>query len=115
MAERIVIDTGSGGIDLLRSGARDVRLDTGSGSVEAELGTVIDRLVVDTGSGSVSLRLPENLGATLEIETGSGGIEVDFPVAITRRARDELRGTIGDGRGRITIDTGSGSVRIRRM
>jgi hypothetical protein len=115
IAERIVIDTGSGGIDLLRSGARDVRLDTGSGSIEAELGTAIDRLVVDTGSGSVSLRLPENLGATLEIETGSGGIEVDFPVAITRRARDELRGTIGDGRGRITIDTGSGSVRIRRM
>ncbi|HUG39744.1 MAG TPA: DUF4097 family beta strand repeat-containing protein [Longimicrobiales bacterium] len=114
-ASRIEIDTGSGRIDLLRSSAREVRLDTGSGSVEAELSGEIADLEVDTGSGSVSLRLPENLSATLAIETGSGGIEVDFPVSITRRARDELRGQIGDGRGRIVVDTGSGSIRLRRM
>lgn len=115
VASSIEIDTGSGGIDLLASSARTVRLDTGSGSVEAELSGRIDDLEVDTGSGSVSVRLPENLSATLEIDTGSGGIEVDFPVSITRRARDELRGQIGDGDGRIVIDTGSGSVRLRRL
>ena len=114
-AERIEIDTGSGGIELRRSAARDVELDTGSGSVNVELATDVDRLIVDTGSGSVTLRLPEELGARLEIETGSGGIDVDFPVLATRRARDQLRGEIGDGQGRIMIDTGSGSVRIRRM
>jgi hypothetical protein len=114
-ADRLEIDTGSGGIELRRSAARDVMLDTGSGSVTAELTGPIDRLLVDTGSGSVTLRLPEDLSAELEIETGSGGIEVDFPVLTTRRARDELRGRIGDGDGRIVIDTGSGSVRIRRM
>ena len=114
-AEVIEIDTGSGGIDLLRSSARDVRLDTGSGSVEAELSGVVDNLEVDTGSGSVTLRLPESLSATLAIETGSGGIEVDFPVSITRRSRDELRGQIGDGGGRIVVDTGSGSIRLLRL
>lgn len=114
-ARGLEIDTGSGGIELRRSAARDIRLDTGSGSVLAELMSDIDRLVVDTGSGSVTLRLPADLGADLDIETGSGGIEVDFPVMTTRRSRDELRGRIGDGGGRIEIDTGSGSVRIRRM
>ncbi len=113
VARAIEIDTGSGGITLLRSAARDVRLDTGSGSVRAELGTDVDDVEIDTGSGSVTLVLPEDLGAALEIETGSGGIEVDFPVMVTRRSRDELRGEIGDGRGRIHIDTGSGSIRIR--
>lgn len=112
-ARSILIDTGSGGIELRRSSARDVRLDTGSGSVVAELADVIDDLLVDTGSGSVTLYLSPDLDAALAIETGSGGIDVDFPVMTTRRARDELRGTIGNGTGNITIDTGSGSVRIR--
>lgn len=112
-ARRIGIDTGSGGITLRRSAARDLRLDTGSGSVEADLTSAIDRLIVDTGSGSVTVRLPADLSAELSIETGSGGIDVDFPVMVTRRARDELKGRIGDGLGTIRIDTGSGSVRIR--
>ena len=98
-----------------QAAARDVIIDTGSGSVEAELSGQIDDLAVDTGSGSVTLRLPASLDATLTIETGSGGIDVDFPLSITRRARDELRGQIGEGRGRIVIDTGSGSVSLRRM
>lgn len=114
-ARRIDIDTGSGTITMRRSSARDIRLDTGSGSVRADLTTEIDRLVVDTGSGSVTVRLPADLSARLAIETGSGGIETDFPVMITRRARDELHGTIGDGRGTIEIDTGSGSVRLLKQ
>lgn len=114
-ARRIDIDTGSGGIELRRSSGRDVRLDTGSGSVQADLTSEIDRLVVDTGSGSVTIRLPAELSARLAIETGSGGIHTDFPVMVTRRARDELRGTIGDGRATIEIDTGSGGVRLLRQ
>jgi lia operon protein LiaG len=114
-ARRIEIDTGSGGIDLRNAAAADVRLDTGSGSVDAELTRDVDNLVIDTGSGSVTVALPEDAGARLEVETGSGGIDVDFPVMVSRRARDELRGEIGDGRGTIEIDTGSGSVRIRRL
>lgn len=113
-AARITIDTGSGGIDLLRSSARDVTLDTGSGSIEADLAGEIEDLVVDTGSGSVTLRLPQDISATVALETSSGRLEVDFPVSITRRSRDELRGQIGDGRGRIVVDTGSGSIRLLR-
>jgi len=112
-ARTILIDTGSGSIALERSSGRDVRLDTGSGSVTAELTSELERLLVDTGSGSVTLHLPADLSAELAIETGSGGIDVDFPLMMTRRARNELHGTIGDGRGRIVVDTGSGSVRIR--
>lgn len=114
-ARRIDIDTGSGSITMRHSSARDIRLDTGSGSVRADLTEEIDRLVVDTGSGSVTVRLPAELSARVAIETGSGGIETDFPVMITRRARDELHGTIGDGRGTIEIDTGSGSVRLLKQ
>ena len=114
-ANRLVIDTGSGGIDVMRSSARDVTFDTGSGSVEAELTGDVDDMVIDTGSGSVTLRLPADLDATVDLESGSGGIDVDFPLSVTRRGRDVLRGQIGDGGGRIVVETGSGSVRLRRI
>jgi len=108
------IDTGSGDIDVSDAAAQQVRLDTGSGSVRCELTSNPTNLDVDTGSGSVTLTLPPSYSATLEVETGSGGIEVDFPVEARRFGSDHLTGRIGDGRGTLRVDTGSGSVRILR-
>ncbi|MBI2071848.1 MAG: DUF4097 family beta strand repeat protein [Gemmatimonadetes bacterium] len=81
-------------------------------SVRCELASNPTSLDVDTGSGSVTLTLPASYGATVEIETGSGGIDVDFPVEARRFGSDPLTGRIGDGRGTLRVDTGSGSVRI---
>lgn len=113
-ARRLVVDTGSGSIDLRSVRSSDVALDTGSGSIDVELLTDVESLNVDTGSGSVTVRVPADLGASVEIETGSGGIDLDFPVQVRRVERDRLSGTIGDGRGRIVIDTGSGTIRLLR-
>ena len=108
------VDTGSGSIELERVSAAQVVLDTGSGSIDIELMSDIDRLSADTGSGSVTVRAPAGLGATVDIETGSGGIDLDFPLEVRSVRRDHVRGTIGDGRGEIKIDTGSGGVRLIR-
>lgn len=113
-ADIVVIDTGSGSIELESVTSRNVMLDTGSGSIDVELTTDVDRLEADTGSGGVTIRAPASLGATVDIETGSGGIDLDFPVEVRSVRRDRVRGTIGDGRGEITIDTGSGSIRLLR-
>jgi len=113
-ADRLHVDTGSGGIHLGQVRVPDVYLDTGSGSVEIDLLVDVTRLDVDTGSGSVTIHAPEDLGAAVDIETGSGGIDVDFPVRVTKVRRDLLQGTIGDGNGRIRIDTGSGGVHLIR-
>jgi DUF4097 and DUF4098 domain-containing protein YvlB len=106
------VDTGSGGIRLERVSSSDVTLDTGSGAVSVELLDRVENLLVDTGSGSVTLYLPANVGAEIEAETGSGGIDVEVPVQIRSVKRDHLLGRIGDGRGRIDIDTGSGAIRL---
>jgi hypothetical protein len=108
------LDTGSGRVALRGVRAPDIQLDTGSGSVELLLAADVERLTVDSGSGSVTIGVPESLGATLTAETGSGGIDVDFPLTVTRRGRDYLRAQLGDGRGRIEIDAGSGAIRLRR-
>lgn len=108
------VDTGSGGIDLGAVASSDIVLDTGSGSVTLELLQDVERLDVDTGSGSVTLRVPDDVGAEILVETGSGGIDVQLPVQVRRAERDRMEGTLGDGRGRIRVDTGSGGIRLLR-
>ena len=111
---RLDIDTGSGGVRVESATADQVVIDTGSGSVHAAVGGTVSDVEIDTGSGSVTLVLPADYGATVDIESGSGGIDLDFPVQVRRVEQDHVRGTIGDGSGRLKIDTGSGRISIRR-
>jgi hypothetical protein len=112
--DKLLIDTGSGSVDATAVRSRDVLVDTGSGSVTLTVLTDVESLNIDTGSGSVTLTLPPTVGATVDIETGSGDIDLGFPVEATRLGHSHLQGKIGDGQGRIVIETGSGSVRLRR-
>ncbi len=111
---QLSIDTGSGGVEVGNAIARDVMVDTGSGSVRVELMADARDVEIDTGSGSVTLSVPEGFGAEIEIETGSGSIDLDFPLQVRRFERTSITGTLGDGNGRVTIDTGSGNIQIRK-
>jgi lia operon protein LiaG len=112
IASYLKVDTGSGEIVLSGVSAPEVYLDTGSGQVDVELLEDVDELLVDTGSGGVTLRVPASLGAEIEVDTGSGGIDVNIPVEVREVKRNYMRGILGDGRGRIVVDTGSGGVRL---
>jgi lia operon protein LiaG len=112
VAASLGVDTGSGAIDLRGVSAPDVILDTGSGSVEVELLEDVDRLEIDTGSGSVTIWVPSSVGAEVEMETGAGGIDLDLPLEVREAKRDYVRGILGDGDGRIHVDTGSGAIRL---
>ncbi|MEP7027050.1 MAG: DUF4097 family beta strand repeat-containing protein [Candidatus Eisenbacteria bacterium] len=114
-AARITADTGSGRIALSGISCPNLHIDTGSGGVHVGLIADVDELYVDTGSGSVTIQAPPTLGAALHFETGSGGIDCDFPLRIVDRNEDTLNATLGDGRGRIVIDTGSGDLRLIRL
>jgi DUF4097 and DUF4098 domain-containing protein YvlB len=105
-------DVGSGGVRLDRVRATQVAVDAGSGSTELELLSTVDRMKVEAGSGGVTIHLPASQSANVDIETGSGGIDTDFDVQITRFERRHMIGRIGDGRGQIHIESGSGSVRL---
>jgi len=105
-------DVGSGGVRLGRVRAARVDVDAGSGGTELELLSTIEHLKVEAGSGGVTVRLPESTNADVDVETGSGGIDTDFAVQVTRFEQRHLIGRIGNGRGQIRIESGSGHVRL---
>ncbi len=113
-ADLLHVDTGSGSVTVDDADAAKVTVDTGSGAVSLGLLHPAPDVLVDTGAGAVRLTVPANFSAALHLETSSGGIDCDLPFTSTRVERDVVMGRVGDGRGRVHVDTGSGSVRISR-
>jgi lia operon protein LiaG len=113
-AHTLKVDTGSGNVTLSGVATEDASIETGSGDIRLDVDATLRTFHGETGSGDVTIRAPASLSAALDIESSSGEIESDFEVAVTRREADHLVGRIGSGTGRISVDTGSGSVRLLR-
>lgn len=112
-ATELHVETGSG--DVTVSGAKGDQLsfETGSGNVDVALTATFQSLGIETGSGDVTLRVPPTIGAEVELDTGSGDIDLGgLTIQVRRLQEDHITGTIGDGRGRLSIETGSGNVRL---
>lgn len=108
------VDTGSGDVELTNVSSSRLDIDTGSGGIRASLRNSPSTMVVETGSGDVTLRLPESLDATLDLDTGSGDLTVDFPLQLIKKSEGNIRGRIGEGKGRISVETGSGDISLTK-
>lgn len=106
-------DTGSGDVELIDVRVDWINADTGSGDVTLALSSAPSDILVDVGSGDVEIGLPDGFGAKVEVDTGSGDIQTDVAIQVTEIEDDTLKGTIGNGSGRLRIDTGSGDVRLK--
>lgn len=122
--------TGSGSISLTQVAPGDVVVTLGSGSstlhgvvgalrVEGGSGRIdIDGQQqgdwnIDTGSGSVRIKLPEDAAFKLDAHSGSGGITVDHPLTVQgKMSKKHMRGEVRGGGDLLTVDTGSGGIRI---
>jgi len=113
-AKELEIDTGSGDIVLESITTSRLSLDTGSGSVRATLKSNPGVIDVETGSGDVTLRLIEPVDATVDLDTGSGDFTIDFPLQLIKKSESNIRGRIGAGNGRISIETGSGDISLTK-
>jgi hypothetical protein len=111
----LLIDTGSGSADATAVKAQDLSISTGSGDVTLVLLAGGGSIEIDTGSGEVIATLPADYGADVLLDTGSGDIDLgSIPVTVRRIEENHVEGRIGDGRGRLQIETGSGGVRLRK-
>jgi hypothetical protein len=115
-APRIGVETGSGDITVTGAKGDELSFETGSGNIDVALTATFQRMAIETGSGNVTLRVPPTIGAEVDLDTGSGEFDLGgLTMQVRRLQEDHISGTIGDGRGRLSIETGSGNVRLVKI
>lgn len=115
-ATALHVSTGSGDVRATGAKGDEVSFETGSGNVDVALVAAFRSLTVETGSGDVTVRVLSTIGAEVDLGTGSGEIDLGgLTIQVRRIEQDHVTGTIGDGRGRLSIETGSGNVRLIKL
>ena len=101
-----------------RSAGGPVRAKTVNGSINVSMGALgrADDLDYETVNGAITIELPSNFGAQLELSTVNGRVSTDFPITISGTLSPRrLRGTVGNGSTRLRASTVNGSVTLRKI
>ncbi len=96
----------------------ELELKTGDGHLEVRA-TAGSSLTagwrLETGDGNVSLEVPGELAADVDLHTNDGHIDLDMPVTTAGKMREgEIRGKLNGGGSPLTIRTGDGSIHLRK-
>jgi DUF4097 and DUF4098 domain-containing protein YvlB len=101
-----------------RSAGGPVRAKTVNGSITVSMGSLgsADDLDYETVNGAITIELPSNFGAQLELSTVNGRVSTDFPITISGTLSPRrVRGTVGNGATRLRASTVNGSVTLRKI
>ena len=112
-ANEISATSGSGAVELSEVDGRRVKAITRSGSIRVSLSRPFaGDMTARSGSGSVRVMLPTGSNCDVRATSGSGSVRSELPLTGGHTSRHEVGGTLGAGRGRVEIDTRSGSIRL---
>lgn len=103
--------------DVMYEGTSANRLETVNGKVVARLARASwsGAMSVQTVNGSVELTFPSDLSADVHGETVNGGIDSQFPITIEGKwGPKSFSGRIGNGGGKLTIETVNGGITLRK-
>jgi hypothetical protein len=104
--------------DVVVSTRRTAWASTVSGSIDVEMGQIDRSQRFHTVSGDITLRLPPDLDADIRFSSLSGELDTDFDLYVERESEkligSDVRGTIGEGGPRLSFNTVSGDVTLRR-
>ena len=96
----------------------ELTLKTGDGHVDVRAGngsSMAGEWRLETGDGSVSLEVPGNLAADVDLHTSDGHIDLDLPVTTEGKIRqNEIHGKMNGGGSQLSIRTGDGSIHLRK-
>lgn len=96
------------------SGPIDISIDEGSAQVEELDLRPGDVVRINIGSGNIDLFLEGSAGVSIEAVSDNGTVESEFAVE-GKKSVSSLAGEIGKGGAKITLHTGRGYVKIRKI
>jgi DUF4097 and DUF4098 domain-containing protein YvlB len=134
--DAIKLKSGSGSLDLATVDTPDLDISTSFGSIKAQEITT-PKLMASSGSGSINIvctpatpadltaevkssfggidfKAPPAFAGRLDLRTDFGSIHTALPVTISGNIdKKKVVGTVGEGKGLIRLQTGSGSINLR--
>ena len=70
--------------------------------------------VMTTYNGSIDLKTPPNISAVVNLSTHNGSIKTELPITLIGKvSKNKLNGKIGEGLGKLKLETHNGSIKIR--
>jgi hypothetical protein len=112
--DAVVASAGSGRI-IVTGATSDLRLHGSSGgiTVDGDPGTS-SYWDLRTSSGNVELHVPASGSFRFYAKTNSGTINAGIPIVMEgTTGKHELRARIGEGKGRVEVETSSGNIALR--
>ena len=96
----------------------ELDLKTGDGHVEVRAlagSSLTAGWRLETGDGNVTLEIPAETAADVDLHTSDGHIDLDMPVTTQGKLREnDVRGKLNGGGSLLTIRTGDGSIHLRK-
>ncbi|MGE0614727.1 MAG: DUF4097 domain-containing protein [Bacteriovoracia bacterium] len=120
---RVEFQTKSGRVDLSQSaGFASGRTTSGDVRVEMAKWKFLDRAVFESELGQISLKLPSDFSATVDLRTERGKMRLEFPLRVLRddeeslkNSATRLKGAIGENdHHNLTVYSRMGNVRVLR-
>ena len=124
---KIVIDAVAGDIEAstvngeaqIKNAAGDLKLSTVNGRIKAELASLGNgqSVSLSTVNGQIEATLPANANAEVSANTLNGSLSSDFPALVVQKefpVSKKLKGTLGNGGGRVKASTVNGGIHFRK-
>jgi Putative adhesin len=112
----VEISTGNGDV-MVSTSLGPVTASSGNGDIDVTMDRISGApdMSFSTGNGRITVAVPEGFGAQLDSNTGHGDVTVALPLTTQgTMKRSRVRGTIGNGGGRLTMHSGNGDLAVVR-
>jgi len=96
----------------------DIDLESDVGEVKVvycETAPALQNISIQTDIGAINLTVPTDFSARVDARTDVGSISTNLPLKVTGTVGKKLRGTIGDGKGKVSLRTDVGSIKIKQQ
>jgi DUF4097 and DUF4098 domain-containing protein YvlB len=117
LADTTNISTSYGRISCRQITTNDLAARSGSGNIDIACSdSTPAEIVADlvTSYGSIDFATPPNFSGQVDMSTSYGSIRTELPITITGEvSKKKLKGTVGQGKGKLHLQTSSGSIKVK--